>query len=512
MASNGYLLGYDIGSSFIKATLLESETGNVIATAVSPEKELEILTLEQGWAEQDTAVWWKHVKCATALLKQQASSKLDDVCAIGISYPMHGLVLVDKNFKVLRPAILGTDNRAAEIGSHAFDSLGNETCLKHLLNSPASFTASQLKWVMENEYDVYKRIYKIMLPGDHIGMMMTGEILTTPTGLSEGIMWDFIDEKIAEMILRQYSIPSSLIPNVVPNFYDHGVLTTKASSELGLKAGIKVSYRAGNQTNNAFALNVLEPGAVAVTTGTPGVIYGVTDKPISDSHLRLNTFLHVNHTKNEPRYGVILSVNGTASLNNWLKRNIVTFGSDTLTYGQMNKLAELIPAGSEGLIVLPYGNGAERTLGNKNIGAAICNLDLNIHSKPHILRAGQEGIAYALKHGLEIMTGRGMEIKDVRANNSNLFLSSLFCEAFATVTGKAVTLFNTDGSQGAARGAGLGAGIYNSFDEAFVGLKPVKIIEPNSKKRETYLEAYMKWHNYLKMFLDKSEHTENEFL
>jgi xylulokinase len=512
MASNGYLLGYDIGNSFIKTTLLDSATGNVVATAVSPEKELEILTQEQDWAEQYPAVWWEHLKRATALLKQQAGSKMDDVRAIGISYPMHGLVLVDKNCEVLRPAILGTDNRAAEIGSHAFDSLGKETCLKHLLNSPSSFTASQLKWVMENEYDIYKRIYKMMLPGDYIGMMMTGEILTTPSGLSEGILLDYVDEKIADMILRQYSIPSNLIPNVVPNFYDHGVLTTKASYELGLKAGIKVSYRAGDQTNNAFSLNVLQPGDVAITTGTPGVVYGVTDKPISDSQSRLNTFLHLNHSKSEPRYGVILTLHGTASLNNWLKRNIVTFGSDTLTYGQMNKLAELTPAGSEGLIVLPYGNGAERTLGNKTTGAAICNLDLNIHSKPHILRAGQEGIAYALKHGFEIMAGLGMEIKDVRANNSNLFLSPLFCEAFATVTGKTITLFNTDGAQGAARGAGIGAGIYNSFDEAFVGLKPVKVIEPNLKKRETYLEAYMKWHNYLKMFLDKNEHTENEFL
>ncbi len=497
----GYLLGYDIGSSFIKATLLESETGNVIATAASPEKELEILTPEQGWAEQHPSVWWENVKLATALLKQQAGSKLDDVSAIGISYQMHGLVLVDNNLEVLRPSILGCDNRAVEIGGHAFDSLGEDACLHRLFNSPGNFTASKLKWVMENEYDIYKRVHKMMLPGEYIGMMMTGEILTTPSGLSEGMMWDFVDEKIAEMILKQYNIQPSIIPDVVPNFFDHGVLTPKAATELGLKPGIKVAYRGGDQPTNAFVLNVLRPGEYSANAGTSGVIFGITDKPVADPRSRVNTFAHVNHTKYDPRYGVLLNVHGTGLLNSWLKKNIVTFGSDTLTYNQMNRLAELIPAGSEGVIVLPYGSGAERTLENKSVGAAICNLDLNIHSKAHILRAGQEGIVFALKHGIEIMPALGMEIKEVRAGNSNLFLSPIFCEAFATTMNMKITLFNTDGSQGAARGAGIGAGIYNSFNEAFIGLKPVKVIEPNLKKREVYLETYLKWYNVLKKFL-----------
>ena len=500
--NNGYLLGYDIGASFVKATLLDSETGNVTAAAVTPEKEMEIITPEQGWAEQHPAVWWEQVKLAAALLKEQAGSKLDDVRAIGISYQMHGLVLVDKNLEVLRPSIIWCDNRSEEIGRQAFESLGEEICMQRLLNSPGNFTASKLKWVMENEYDIYKRIHKMMLPGDYIGMMMTGEILSTPSGFSEGIMWDFLDEKVAGMILNQYNIQQAIIPNIVPNFFDHGVLTPKAASDLGLRPGIRVSYRAGDQPNNAFALNVLRPGEFAATAGTSGIIYGVTDKPVADARSRVNTFAHVNHTKSNPSYGVLMSVSGTGTLYSWLKKNIVTFGSDTLTYNQMNRLADLIPAGSEGVVVLPYGKGAERTLENRSVGAAICNLDLNIHSKAHILRAGQEGIVFALKHGMEIISALGMEIKDIRAGNSNLFLSPIFCEAFATTMNTKITLFNTDGSQGAARGAGVGAGIYKSTDEAFVGLKPVKVIEPNQKKRETYLEAYLKWHQFLKKLLD----------
>ncbi|MBI5021550.1 MAG: carbohydrate kinase [Ignavibacteriales bacterium] len=499
--NNGYLLGYDIGKSFIKATLLESEKGSVVASAVSPERELETITPEQGWVEQDPVLWWENVKLVTAILKQQAGSKLDDLRAIGISYQMHGLVLVDKNLELLRLAILGSDNRAEEIGRQAFESLGEEICIQRLLNSPGSFTASKLKWVMENEYKIYKQIHKMMLPGDYIGMMMTGEILTTPSGLSEGIMWDFTEDKIAEMILRQYNIHPLVIPDVVPNFYDHGVLTAKAAGELGLKPGIKVTYRAGDQFSNALSLNVLQPAECSITAGTAGTIFCVTDKSLGDSRSRINTFLHVNHRKTDPRFGILIEVNATGVLYSWLKKNIVTFGSDTLSYNQMNRLAELIPAGSEGLTVLPYGNGSERTLENKSIGASICNLDLNIHSKAHILRAGQEGIVFALKHGRETMSALGVEIKEMRAGNSNLFLSPVFCEAFVTTMNTKVTLFNTDGSEGAARGAGIGAGIFNSFDEAFIGLKPAKVIEPNSKKRETYLEAYMRWHDMLIKFL-----------
>jgi xylulokinase len=498
MPENGYLLGYDIGSSSVKATLLEVDTGNVKASAFSPETELEITSQEPGWAEQNPAVWWEHLVRATALVREKSGINLKEVLAIGISYQMHGLVIVDKNYNVLRPAIIWCDSRAVEIGDEAFQSLGEENCLKRFLNSPGNFTASKLKWVMIHELELYKRAYKMMLPGDYIALKLTGEIFTTPSGLSEGVLWDFQENTTADSILRYYNISPDLLPQIIPTFHNQGQITHKAAEELSLRPGTFVSYRAGDQPNNAFSLSVLHPGEIAATAGTSGVIYGILDSPRYDARSRVNTFLHVNHTQKAPRYGALLCVNGAGILNSWLKRNIVTFGSDTLTYTQMNKLAELIPAGSEGLVIIPYGNGAERTLENKTVGASICNLDFNIHTKAHILRAGQEGIVFAMKYGLEIMSAMGIEVRDVRAGNANMFLSPLFCEAFATVTGATVTLFNTDGSQGAARGAGVGAGLYSSFDEAFIGLKSAKVIEPNLKRREAYLETYLEWHRYLK--------------
>jgi xylulokinase len=492
------LLGYDVGSSSIKATLMDSQTGKVLASATSPDKELEIIAQKIGWAEQHPATWWEHVKTATNKVKTKVKFDTGDVKAIGISYQMHGLVVVDKNQEVLRPSIIWCDSRAVQIGEKAAKDIGEEKCLKHLFNLPGNFTASKLRWVKENEPEIYSKIDKIMLPGDYIAMKMTGEIKTTPSGLSEGILWDFEEDELADFVLENYGISEKLIAETVPTFSVQGELSKAAADELGLSAGTKVSYRAGDQPNNALSLSVLEPGEIAVTAGTSGVVYGVSDRKKYDRLSRVNVFVHVNHSTKNPRYGVLLCLNGTGILNSWLKHNFVAEGLD---YPQMNDLAAEIPVGSDGLVILPYGNGAERTLGNRNIGASVHGWNFNIHKKAHFLRAAQEGIVFALNYGLGIMKEMGIELKTVKAGNANMFLSPLFAEAFATVTGANIELYNTDGSQGAARGAGIGAGIYKGPDEAFVGLEPVKTIEPNKKLTSAYQKAYVQWEKVLEQQL-----------
>jgi xylulokinase len=380
------LLGYDVGSSSIKATLMEAETGEVLATAVSPKKELEIIAKKFGWAEQHPHIWWEHVIKTTQMIKSQADFDASDVRAIGISYQMHGLVIVDKNKEVLRPSIIWCDSRAVQIAEKAAAEIGEKKCLKSLLNLPGNFTASRLKWVMENEPDIYSKIHKMMLPGDYVAMKMTGEIKTTFSGLSEGIIWDFQRQELAKFLLDYYGIAENLIAEVVPTFSVQGELTKLAADELGLKAGTKISYRAGDQPNNALSLNVLNPGEIAATAGTSGVVYGITEKSDYDSKSRVNIFIHVNHTPETPRYGVLLCVSGTGILNSWLKHN----AADGLDYDKMNELAGSIEVGSEGLVILPYGNGAERTLENKNPGASIHGLNFNIHNRAHLLRAAQE--------------------------------------------------------------------------------------------------------------------------
>ncbi len=494
------LLGYDVGSSSIKAALLDADSGKVVASATSPEKELEIIAERTGWAEQHPQTWWENVIAATGKIRAQVKFDAADVKAIGISYQMHGLVCVDREQNVLRPAIIWCDSRAVEIGQKALADIGEQTCLERLLNSPGNFTASKLKWVMENEPDVYSKIYKGFLPGDYIAMKMTGQIKTTPSGLSEGIMWNFKEQALAGIVLDNYGISRDLIAEVVPTFSVQGELTREAAGQLGLKTGTVVSYRAGDQPNNALSLNILNPGEIAATAGTSGVVYGITDKTNHDPKSRVNTFVHVNHTADSPRYGVLLCLNGTGILNSWLRHN-----TGTIDYNQMNALASEAPVGSDGLLMLPYGNGAERTLENRNPGASIHGLNFNIHNKSHLLRAAQEGIVFALNYGLEIIRGVGVEVRTVRAGDANMFLSPLFARAFATVTNSTVELYNTDGSQGAARGAGIGAGIYKNIEDAFAGLKPIRTIEPDGKSTGQYKDAYQNWKKVLDSELRKLE-------
>jgi len=478
---------------------MEAETGKGLASATSPERELAIIAKELGWAEQEPEVWWKHVKAATEKIKAKAKFDAGDVKAIGISYQMHGLVVVDKDKKVLRPSIIWCDSRAVQIGEQAAVDIGPDKCLKRLFNLPGNFTASKLKWVMENEPDLYTKIDKIMLPGDYIAMKMTGEIKTTPSGLSEGIMWDFEADGLADFVLDNYGISGELTAETVPTFSVQGELTKAAAKELGLVPGTKISYRAGDQPNNALSLSVLQPGEIAVTAGTSGVVYGVGDQKKYDSRSRVNVFVHVNHSADDPRYGVLLCVNGTGILNSWLKHNFVA--GEGLDYEQMNELAAQVPVGSDGLVILPYGNGAERTLENRNIGASVHGWNFNKHKKAHFLRAAQEGIVFALNYGLGIMRDMGITLTTVKAGNANMFLSPLFAEAFATVTEASIELYNTDGSQGAARGAGIGASLYDGPGEAFVGLEPVKTIEPNKTLTSSYQQAYQKWENVLEQQL-----------
>lgn len=489
-----YLLGYDIGSSSVKASLVEISTGNAVAGAFFPKQEMAITAVRAGWAEQDPEMWWTNLKLATREVMSASGAKASDIKAIGISYQMHGLVCVDKDQNVLRPSIIWCDSRAVEAGSKAFLELGEEKCLNHLLNSPGNFTASKLKWVKDNEPALFSKIHKIMLPGDYIAMKLTGEISTTISGLSEGIFWDFKERKPSEFLMDYYGFTGDVLPEIRPTFAEQGRTTVAAAEELGLAPGIPVAYRAGDQPNNAFSLNVLEPGEIAATAGTSGVVYGVSDEVRYDPKSRVNTFAHVNYTAENIRLGVLLCINGTGILNSWLKRNT---GFDSLGYNAMNDAASGVTIGSDGLVILPFGNGAERMLGNTDTGCFVGGLDFNRHSSGHLARAAQEGIVFAFHYGMEIMKLTGIKPSVIRAGHANMFLSPVFREALACVSGATIELYNTDGSQGAAKGAGLGAGLYVSAKEAFAGLKKLDTIVPDGSKVAAYAAAYARWQQTL---------------
>lgn len=487
------LLGIDLGSSSVKASIIDGGSGKCLASAFYPKDEMKIIAKKPGWAEQEPETWWDNLKLSVADCNNQLGKKKSEIGAIGISYQMHGLVTVDKNYKVLRPSIIWCDGRAVDYGEKAFKALGKDFCLSHLLNSPGNFTATKLAWVKENEPDIFDRIYKIMLPGDYIALRLTGDVLTTFSGLSEGIFWDFLANGVSKELMDLLGFDLNLLPAAVPSFSVQGKLLNTPAHELGLPEGIPVSYRAGDQPNNALSLNVLEPGEVAATAGTSGVIYGVTDQKKHDPLSRVNTFLHVNHTKENPRSGVLLCINGAGILNSWLRRNT----RNILSYDDMNKLAEKITPGSEGLSILPFGNGAERMLGNKDPGARILGLNFNTHTDAHLFRAAQEGIVFSFRYGLDIMKETGIVPSVLRAGAANMFQSRIFREALSCIINTGIHLYNTDGSVGAARGAGIGCGYYKSAGEAFEGLKTVGVTEPDKSKTTAYNDAYNRWKDYL---------------
>ncbi|MDN0070406.1 FGGY-family carbohydrate kinase [Bacteroides caecigallinarum] len=489
-----YLLGYDIGSSSVKASLVNAVTGKCVASAFYPKTEAAIIAVKQGWAEQEPANWWENLKLSTKAIMAESGVKAEDIKAIGISYQMHGLVCVDKNQNVLRPAIIWCDSRAVPYGQKAFETIGEEKCLSHLLNSPGNFTASKLAWIKENEPEIFEKIYKIMLPGDYIAMRLTGEICTTVSGLSEGMFWDFKNNRVADFLMDYYGFDKSIIADIKPTFSEQGRVTAAAAQELGLKEGIPVTYRAGDQPNNALSLNVFNPGEIASTAGTSGVVYGVNGKVNYDPKSRVNTFAHVNHTEEQTRLGVLLCINGTGILNSWIKRTVVPEG---ISYAEMNNLAAQAPIGSGGVSILPFGNGAERMLQNKEVGCSINGVNFNLHTRNHIIRAAQEGIVFSFKYGIDIMKGMGMDVQKIHAGHANMFLSPIFRETLAGVTGATIELYDTDGSVGAAKGAGMGAGIYKDNNEAFATLEKLEVIEPKQSDAAAYADAYGRWVEYL---------------
>lgn len=489
-----YLLGIDVGSSSVKASLLDVASGTCAGSAFYPKAEQKIDSPQAGFAEQDPQCWYDCARDAVRDAMREAEAKPDEVQAIGIAYQMHGLVCVDQDQKVLRPSIIWCDSRAVPYGQAAFDALGAEQCLGHLMNSPGNFTAAKLAWVKDNEPDIFAKIDKIMLPGDWLAMKLTGEAATTASGLSEGMFWDFKAEEPAQFLLDYYGFDQSLLAKIVPTFGNQGTLTPEAAADFGLAAGTPVAYRGGDQPNNALSLNVLNPGEIAATAGTSGVVYGVTDAKQYDLQSRVNTFAHVNHSATDPRLGVLLCINGTGILNAWIKRLL-----GDLSYKEMDVMAKSIPVGSDGVTVLPFGNGAERVLGNRNIGAQIGGVDFNRHDRSQICRAVQEGVVFSFMYGMEVMAETGIEMKTIRAGFANMFMSDVFCETLAGVSGATIELYETDGSLGAARGAGIGSGLYGSFEEAFAKLELKKKIEPGPGN---YAQAYAAWKKQLEKALN----------
>ena len=491
-----YWIGYDIGSSSIKVALVEARTGKVKDVVQEPKKEMPIDSINIGWGEQNPDLWWKYACLATQQIISKNSIDKNTIKGIGISYQMHGLVVVDKSQNVLRPSIIWCDSRAVDIGEQLFQNSGKSKCVDHLLNSPGNFTLSKLKWVKDNEPDTFAKIDKFMLPGDFLAMKLTGSCVTTPSGLSEGIMWDFNENKVASWLLEDAGIDPASVPEIRPSFSEQGVVNKQGAAESGLPEGIPVMYRAGDQPNNALALNVMEPGEIAATGGTSGVVYAISGQKKTQEHTRINSFAHVNHSKEDTRIGKLLCINGTGIQYSWVRSEL----SKGIGYDVMNQQAESVPIGSDGLHILPFGNGAERMLNNINKGSRMLNINFNVHKASHIYRAALEGIAFSFVYGMEILKNDGVDITSIKAGNDNLFRAGVFSKTIATLSNSKIDIVETTGAVGAARAAAYASGEFNSIGEATATDKVQQTYEPDASA-EKYQEAYQAWKKNLNEYI-----------
>ena len=483
-----YALGYDIGSSSIKASLVDIKQNNEVLSVRSPQDELSMIAHKPGWAEQEPTIWWKHLCLATKDLLARTGVSPKEVKSIGISYQMHGLVVVDENLNVLRPSIIWCDSRAVAIGEGAFEKIGDHECLSRHMNSPGNFTASKLAWIKQQEPEIYQQIYKAMLPGDYIAMMLTGQAKTTISGLSEGILWDFQDDQLSESILAAYGFKEDIFPEYCPTISLQGTITAEAALQTGLVAGIPIGYRAGDQPNNALSLGVLRPGQVAATGGTSGVVYGIIEQKKYDPFSRVNNFAHVNYSTDHPYIGVLLCINGTGIAYNHIRQ----ITGSSLSYQELEELASQVGIGSDGLSFLPFGNGAERMLGNQELGAQFHGLSFNLHGQGHYVRATLEGIAFSFVYGINIMKDMGLALDEIIAGNDNMFQSAVFGQMISDLTGSTIRLVNTTGAVGAARASAVSIGAFTDIESAMDGLQYVKSYSPN-QDTDKQKSAYKRW-------------------
>ncbi len=482
-----YFIGYDIGSSSVKAGVVEAATGKCLGVVNAPEKEMSMLAPQNGWAEQDPGDWWAFVCQATKTLLKTYGVKPSQVRGIGISYQMHGLVLVDQKGQALGNSIIWCDSRAVDIGQKAYDDLGHDRCAGSLLNSPGNFTASKLKWVKDHRPETYARAHKFMLPGDYIALRFSGDINTTVSGLSEGIFWDFKEHGVAHWLLEYYGLDESLIPRVVPTFSEQARVSKTGARESGLPEGTPILYRAGDQPNNALSLNVFLPGEVAATGGTSGVMYAITDNLSVKESSRVNNFAHVNYTPDRQCIGKLLCINGAGIQYRWLLNNL-----KVASYEEMNQMAGSIGIGSDGVRILPFGNGAERMLNNRELGTRLVNINLNNHHKGHLCRAALEGIAFSFVYGMEIMKSDGIAPSVIRAGNDNLFRSQIFAHTIASLIDQEIEIYNTTGAIGAARACLLHEQDFHAYGKQIMDNDYVMSYTP-SRDKAAYADAYHAW-------------------
>ena len=486
-----YLLGIDIGTSATKIIAID-EGGKLVATASA---HYPISHPQPLWAEQNPAHWWDAVAACCRQIVAQIGN--DDIAAIGLSGQMHGLVMLDQNGAVLRDAMLWNDGRTQQQCDEITEIVGLETLISETANPALTgFTAPKILWVRQHQPEIYARTHKVLLPKDYVRYELTGEFATEVSDASGTLLLNVPRRQWSHVVCDKLKIDLNLLPRVYESHEISGQISARAAQMTGLKAGTPVVGGGGDQAAGAVGNGIVQSGILSVTTGTSGVVFAFADTPTVDPQLRVHTFCHAVPNKWHVM-GVMLSAGGSLR---WYRDTLarseksVAAHMNIDAYELIAREAETVAPGAEGLLFLPYLSGERTPHPDPLARGAFVGLTVR-HTKAHMARAVLEGVSYGLRDSLEIMKSMGVSIGNVRASGGGA-KSSVWRQIQADIFGFPLSTIAIDEgpSLGAALLAGVGAGIYDSVEEACSAVVKVSrgasVIEENARVYDEYYRVY----------------------
>lgn len=444
-----YLLGIDVSTTSSKAVLID-ERGLVIATASSPHT---LQTPKPLWSEQDPAEWWEAVRASLKAALAKAGLTGEQISAIGLTGQMHGLVLLDESGKILRPAILWNDQRTQSQCDEIHERVGRERFIRITGNvALPGFTAPKILWVKENEPEVFAAARHILLPKDYIRLRLTGEYAIDKADGAGTVLFDLKARDWSPEVLETLGIDQAWMPRTFEGPECTGRLTAEAASATGLKEGTPVAAGGGDQAAQAVGVGAVEPGIIGLTVGTSGVVFATTPAALIEPEGRLHSFCHAVpgmwHFM-----GVMLSAAGSLQ---WYRDALAV----DMTFDDLLQEAASAPAGSEGLLFLPYLSGERTPYPDPLARGAFVGLTLR-HKRAHMTRALLEGVAFGLRDSFMLIRNAGLgEVTQVRASGGGT-KGALWRQILASILEAELVTVNT--SEGAAFGAALLAGVGAGF-------------------------------------------------
>ena len=481
------VLGIDVSTTATKAVLLD-ESGAVVGVGTA---EYGFQTPRPLWSEQPPGLWWDGTLRALHAVLATTGRSAADIEAVGLTGQMHGLVLLDKADRVLRPAILWNDQRTAAECDVIRDAVGPDRLVAITGNDALTgFTAPKLVWVRDHEPEVWRAAAHVLLPKDYVRLRLTGGHAIDKADGAGTLLFDLAARDWSAEVLGRLDIPRAWLPPTFEGPAITGMVTAEVASMTGLRAGTPVVAGGGDQAANAVGVGVVAPGSMALSLGTSGVIFAATDQPLFEPQGRVHAFCHAM-----PRRWHMMSVMLSAAGSLRWFRDALAPGVE---FGDLAASAGEVPAGSDGLFFLPYLSGERSPHPDPLARGAFVGLNLG-HDRRHMTRAVLEGVAFGLRDGLDLMMAAGMTPPDrIRASGGGT-ASPLWRQILADVLGTEIATVDT--TEGAAYGAGLlaavGAGWFTSVDaatERIVRVRPVATPGPDAavyaERHAIYRELY----------------------